>query len=83
MNGSNNETIPSVTGLFVFDVECAILADPIPASLLNAALRKPIIITPRNPPFIPSGENAPFQISEKASPMCEIFIPIITSANPQ
>ena len=70
-------------GLFVFEVECAILAEPIPASLLNAALRKPIIMTPMNPPFIPSGENAPLKINEKASPMCEIFIPIITKANPQ
>ena len=37
MNGSNSETIPSVTGSFVRTAECAIDAEPIPASFENTA----------------------------------------------
>ena len=37
INGSNHATNPSETGCFVFAAECAIDAEPKPASLLNAA----------------------------------------------
>ena len=37
MKGSNNATIPSEAGYLVFTAECAIAADPAPASFENAA----------------------------------------------
>jgi len=37
INGSNNETIPSLAGLSVLTAEWAIEAEPIPASLEKAA----------------------------------------------
>ena len=65
-NGSNRATNPSVVGSSVFTAECAIGADPIPASLENTALQKPRIKTPRKPPVTPSGEKAPIKIDEIA-----------------
>ena len=62
MNGSSNETIPSVAGSLVLTAECAIGADPIPASFEKTALLKPKIKTPKNPPVTPSGEKAPTKI---------------------
>ena len=50
INGSNKETIPSLTGSLVFVAECAIEAEPTPASFEKAALLKPWIITHINPP---------------------------------
>ena len=41
INGSNKDTIPSETGSFVLAAECAIEADPTPASFEKAALLKP------------------------------------------
>ena len=38
INGSNTETIPSVTGLSLLTAECAIGAEPNPASIEKAAL---------------------------------------------
>ena len=40
IKGSNNATSPSEAEYFVFTAECAIDADPAPASLENAALLK-------------------------------------------
>ena len=37
VNGSSNATSPSLAGFFVFTAEWAIGAEPIPASLENAA----------------------------------------------
>ena len=41
IKGSNNATIPSDTGSFVLAAECAIEAEPTPASFEKAALLKP------------------------------------------
>ena len=57
--GSNSATNPSLTGRRVLTVECAIAADPRPASFENAARWKPMIMTPTTPPPTPSGEKAP------------------------
>ena len=46
MNGSSRETKPSLTGCRVLTAECAIGAEPTPASLENAARWKPTISTP-------------------------------------
>ena len=50
MNGSSKATRPSEAEYFVLTAECAMEADPIPASLENAALLKPWISTPKTPP---------------------------------
>src|SRR5690554_8187360 len=60
MNGSSKETTPSLTGYFVREAECAIDADPTPASFENAALWKPTMSTPMIPPFSAEGLNAPW-----------------------
>ncbi|MPN35502.1 hypothetical protein SDC9_183000 [bioreactor metagenome] len=67
IKGSSSATYPSVTGCCVLTVEWAMAAEPIPASFENAALLNPIIITPMTPPFIPSGVNAPLNISTNES----------------
>ena len=41
IKGSKSATIPSDAAYFVFTAECAMDADPIPASLENAALLNP------------------------------------------
>ena len=59
IKGSNKATIPSDTGSLVFAAECAIEAEPTPASLEKAALLNPIIKTPIKPPKPASGEKRP------------------------
>ena len=41
IKGSNKATIPSETGSFVLAAECAIAAEPTPASFEKAALLNP------------------------------------------
>ena len=67
MNGSHSATKPSETGRRVFTAECAIGAEPRPASLEKAARRKPWMMTPIMPPVTPSGVNAPAKIWPNAS----------------
>ena len=50
IKGSNKATRPSEAEYFVFTAECAMDADPAPASLENAALLKPTNNTPIIPP---------------------------------
>ena len=69
INGSNRATSPSEAGYLVRTAECAIEAEPTPASLEKAALLNPCIKTPMAPPAIPIGENAPSKISAKAAPI--------------
>ena len=45
IKGSNKATKPSEAGYFVFTAECAIAAEPTPASFEKAALWNPIIKT--------------------------------------
>ncbi len=65
-NGSSMATKPSVTGRRVLTAECAMGAEPTPASLENAARWKPMIRTPTTPPVTPSGEKAPLMMSPNA-----------------
>jgi len=51
----------SLTGSLVLTAECAIDAEPTPASLEKHARWNPIIKTPINPPFIASALNAPIK----------------------
>ena len=68
IKGSNKATKPSEAAYFVFTAECAIEADPAPASFENAALWKPIIKTLIIPPTpIAVGLNASVIINLKAS----------------
>ena len=55
-------TIPSSTGCETFAAECAIAAEPIPASFEKTALFTPMINTPRNPPNAALGFNASLKI---------------------
>ncbi len=55
MNGSSRPTKPSLTGFLVLTAECAMGAEPTPASLEKAARWKPTISTPTTPPAIPRG----------------------------
>ena len=50
MKGSSSATMPWRTGSLVIAAECAIGAEPQPASFEKAARRKPMIITPTTPP---------------------------------
>jgi hypothetical protein len=50
MNGSSSATMPSRTGYFGRAAECAIAAEPTPASFENAARRNPVTSTPMKPP---------------------------------
>ena len=65
INGSNKATNPSEAAYLVFTAECAIEAEPIPASLENAARLNPWIKTPNTPPVIPAPVKAPDQILPK------------------
>ena len=56
--GSSRATIPSRTGSGVAAAECAIAAEPVPASLLNAARRMPWMIVPISPPAPAWSEKA-------------------------
>ena len=78
INGSNKATKPSEAEYLVFTAECAIDAEPAPASLENAALLKPTNNTPINPPTpIAVGLKASLKIKEIASSIKEKFIPKI------
>ena len=57
-------TMPSLTGSSVFAAAWAIDALPSPASFEKAALRTPVIITPKNPPKTAFAENASVKMSE-------------------
>ena len=50
MKGSKSATRPSEAGYFVLTAECAIDAEPAPASLEKAARLNPVIKTPKRPP---------------------------------
>ena len=50
MKGSSRATNPSEAENLVFTAECAIEADPAPASLEKAARRNPMSSTPMTPP---------------------------------
>lgn len=50
INGSKSATRPSEAEYFVLTAECAIDADPAPASFEKAALLNPISSTPITPP---------------------------------
>ena len=80
MNGSSSETKPSVIGSLVRTAECAIAAEPTPASFENAARRKPWISAPTMPPATPSPVKAPAKIWPKAHPIWSACIRMMTSA---
>ena len=68
INGSNKATRPSEAGYLVFTAECAIEAEPAPASFEKAARLNPTIKTPMIPPTpMALGLNASVTISEIAS----------------
>ena len=69
MKGSSSETTPSVTGSLVRTAECAMAAEPTPASLEKAARLKPWISAPTSPPATPSPVKAPAKIWPKAQPI--------------
>ena len=76
INGSNKATNPSEAEYFVFTAECAIDAEPAPASFENAALLNPTNKTPITPPTpIAVGLNASLKIKENASSINEKFAP--------
>src|SRR3990167_6223066 len=66
MKGSSSAAKPCDTGWLVCTAECAMAAEPTPASLENAARLKPWISAPTTPPTTPSDENAPRKIWPKA-----------------
>ena len=59
IKGSSNPTSPSDAGSFVFTAECAMDAEPKPASLENSARWKPMINAPSAPPAMASLPKAP------------------------
>ena len=67
--GSSSATTPSRTGSSVCAAECTMEAEPVPASLLKAARRKPWISTPTKPPAPASHEKAELTIVAKPCPM--------------
>ena len=68
INGSSKATRPSEAEYLVFTAECAIDAEPAPASFEKAALLKPTINTPIIPPTpIALGSNASEKIKQVAS----------------
>ena len=50
MNGSSKATIPSSAGWETLAAECAIAAEPMPASLEKTARLTPMIKIPKKPP---------------------------------
>jgi hypothetical protein len=78
--GSSSATVPSVTGSLVRTAEWAIAAEPTPASLENAARRKPWISAPTTPPVTPRPVKAPAKICPKAQPIICQFMARISSA---
>ena len=78
INGSNNATKPSEAEYLVFTAECAIDAEPAPASFENAALLNPTSNTPITPPTpIAVGLKASLKIKENASSINEKLAPKI------
>ncbi len=78
IKGSNSATKPSDAEYLVFTAECAIDADPAPASFENAALLNPTSNTPITPPTpIAVGLKASLKIRENASSINEKFAPKI------
>ena len=78
MNGSSNATRPSLAEYFVRTAECAIDAEPAPASLEKAARLKPTKSTPMIDPTPKAvGLKASSIISPIASSIKEKFDPII------
>ena len=74
IKGSSKATRPSDAEYLVFTAECAIEADPAPASLENAALLNPTNKTPITLPTpIAVGLNASVIIKEIASSTNEKF----------
>ena len=68
MKGSSRDTMPSRTGSSVDAALWAMDAEPTPASLENAARRKPWISTPKSAPKPASVEKAPFMMVPNALP---------------
>ena len=69
IKGSNSATKPSDAEYLVLTAECAIEADPAPASFENAALLNPITNTPIKPPNPACGLKACDMICENAVPI--------------
>ena len=80
MKGSRSDTKPSVIGSFVFTAECAIAAEPTPASFENAARLKPWISAPTMPPATPRPVKAPSKICPNAQPIWSALTIRMTSA---
>ncbi len=80
MNGSSIATKPCVTGSLVRTAECAIAAEPIPASLEKAALRKPKMRTAIIPPVTPPGLKASVTMLTTAPGSAAAFAPITINA---
>ena len=67
MNGPSMATTPSRIGSSVLAAECAIGAEPSPASLENTARLMPITSTPMKPPYKASLSKANSKIVAKAA----------------
>ena len=65
-NGSRSATKPSDTGRRVLTAECAIGAEPMPASFENAARWKPTTMVPKMPPATLCMSKAPATIAPSA-----------------
>ena len=78
MNGSKSDTTPSRTGSSVLAAECAIAADPIPASFENTARLMPWMAMPTKPPIPASNENASEKIRPNAAGSSVAFAPRMT-----
>src|SRR5699024_4866840 len=77
-NGSHAATKPSSAGRRFLVTPCAKAAVPTPATLENRARRIPMMATPKMPPEIPSGVNAPWKICTKAFGISEKLKPRTT-----
>ena len=80
MNGSCSATRPSVTGSLVRTAECAIEAEPTPASFEKAARLKPWISAPMAPPATPSGLKAPTTMAVTAAGTWSMWATMMTTA---
>ncbi len=80
MKGSNNAVMPSEAGLSVLTAECAIEAEPIPASLENSARWKPITMAPKMPPDAACPVKASETTKASAAGKCSALRPITTTA---
>ena len=82
IKGSSKATSPSDAAYLVFTAECAIDAEPAPASLENAALLNPVINTPKSPPKPAWGLKACVKIIAKALSTNEKFVSMIYKQAP-